>query len=233
MDFSTRRVTSVIHEETHAVTDVDMATAIETGPWHLPRESGREVIMARLVEFQPFVIPSMLQTPDYTRALLSARETILASRLEQNFHARRDTTSLLRLPRAELFLHEWSLRAPLQDAGLMSEQLHHLLTVSVSPSISLRVAPVEESIHISQWSFVLLEFDDDLLVVYLEGATAGVFLDNGHEVNTYRMMVDHLDKCALNEQDSRTVISKIAMELYGEPTSEAGLTNDFVRSWIT
>jgi hypothetical protein len=187
----------------------------------------------RLVEFQPFVIPWTLQTPDYTHALLSTSGTIPADQVERNFHSRRGAISLLRLPRVELLLHEWSLRTPLQDTKLMSDQLHHLLTISVGPTVSVRVVPIGKSVYVGQWPFTLLEFEDDSPVVYREEAAAGVFVDSAHEITAYQTIVDRLNGSALNETESRTMIGQIATELYGEPSSEPDLPKHFAHSWIT
>lgn len=200
---------------------------------HWPAYLAQAAASIRLVEFQPCTIPWILQTPDYTHTVLSASATLPACRVEDAVQARRGATSLLRLPRVELLLHERALRTPLHSPELMSGQLHHLLTISVSPSVSVRVVPLGESVQVGHRSFTLLEFEDDAPVVYLDEATAGVFLDNAHEVTTYRTIAARLDQCALNEHNSRTMISQIATDLYGDPTSEPDLTTHFAHAWIT
>lgn len=168
-----------------------------------------------LVEFQPFIVPWMVQTPDYTRALIADRP---ASHIDEDAHvmARRAAAELIRLPSVALFLHEWSLRTPLRDAALMSEQLHYLLQMSVLPSVSVRVVPIGQGTHAGlHGAFTLLEFVECSSVLYREGHFGGVMLDNDPALDAYRSVADHLDTIAPDDDTSREMIKNIAVELYG------------------
>jgi hypothetical protein len=186
--------------------------------WHVYLAHAAETV--RLVEFQPFVVPWMIQTPDYTRALLAAN---MAAPLElaTEINARRRAVGLIGLPDVELLVHEWSLRTPLHDTTLMSEQLHHLLMMSVRPSVSVRIIPIGQAVHAAGYGpFTLLEFGDNPPAVYREEPAAGVFLDNEREVGGYRAIADRLNKVALDEERSRELMIQVVTDLYGERNAD-------------
>jgi transcriptional regulator with XRE-family HTH domain len=169
----------------------------------------------RLVEFAPFSVPWLVQVPDYTRALLADSPMVPANSLEERVAARRAAVELVRVPTVEVFLHEWLLRTPVHGAEVMSEQLHHLLSMSVRPSLSIRVLPIGHGVHVCGGGpFTLLEFADHLPVVYREDHAAGVLVDHPNEVRTCRSVVGQLDSVALDEQRSRELIAEVAAALY-------------------
>jgi hypothetical protein len=168
----------------------------------------------RLLEFQPHIVPWIVQTPDYTRALLGEGQVLVAP--EAEFNARREAVSLLRLPVVEVLVHEWALRTTLCDAATMSDQLHHLLRMSVSDGLSLRVIPIGQGVASSRHgAFTLLGFPDCLPVLYREDHVAGVLSDHEPHVATYSDVWAELDGVALDDQGSRDLIAEIAVGLSG------------------
>jgi transcriptional regulator with XRE-family HTH domain len=172
-------------------------------------------LAVRLVEFAPFAVPWLVQVPDYTRALLADSPMVPAGRLDEQVVARRAAVELVRVTRVEILLHEWLLRTPVHGAAVMSEQLHHLLRMSVRPSLSIRVVPIGHSVHVcGGGQFTLLEFADHPSVVYREDHSAGLLVDHPNEVRTCRSVVAQLNSVALDEQQSRELIGEIVADLY-------------------
>jgi hypothetical protein len=162
----------------------------------------------RMFEFQPFMIPWPIQTPDYyKRAFPVSSDVGLPGGLTE---MRRNAVRLLELPQVDFVLHEWALRAPFDNAGLMPEQLHHLLRMSTRSSVSIRVIPIGQALHVGRYGpFTLLEFATHPTVMYREEPTTGMFLDNDREVRAYKSVTHQLSKSAFNESDSRDLISSI------------------------
>lgn len=158
----------------------------------------------RLTEFQPYMVPWPVQTPDYGHAHLA----------DADFAARRAALDLLRLPQITLFLHEWALRTGVGGAAVMSEQLHHLLRMSVRPELSIRVVPASHGVP--TYPFTLLEFDTHSPVVYREDHTGGAIIDHRAEIAGCRTVVAGLAAVALDEQRSRDLIGTIATGTYGD-----------------
>jgi hypothetical protein len=112
-----------------------------------------------------------------------------------------------------------------RDAAVMSGQLHHLIQMSILPSVSVRVVPIGCGVHASQRGpFTLLEFRQWPPVLYREDPVA-VLLDDDPVVASYRSIAYHLSGVALDELRSRELISQIAVELYGEANDYVDLTD--------
>ncbi|WP_432081497.1 helix-turn-helix domain-containing protein [Streptomyces sp. WAC 04229] len=109
---------------------------------------------ARAVELQlydPLHIHGLLQTPEYSGALLSMRRpTYAADEIERFIAARVARKAIFdREPAPELgfILEEWTLRRPLGGRQTLRDQLAHLLEVSGLPSIELQVMPTDREEH--------------------------------------------------------------------------------------
>lgn len=118
----------------------------------------------------------MLQTENYIRAMLSRSATIPANEVEVLVHARITRQDILNRSRRPIFtyyLHESVLKLPVGSSAVMSDQLHHLLRLSVRSGLELRVIPCEIGAHAGMaGSFTLMEFDDFDPIVYLESEAA-------------------------------------------------------------
>jgi len=137
--------------------------------------------------------------------------------LEERIATRRAAVGLVRLPRVELLLHEWLLRTPVHDARVMSEQLHHLIDLSVLPTMSIRIVPVGHSVTVCGGGpFTLLGFADNPPAVYREVHTVGMLLDHPMDVAASRSAAAQLDSVALDEQQSRYLIGRVAADLYAD-----------------
>jgi transcriptional regulator with XRE-family HTH domain len=170
------------------------------------------------VAFQPILVPGLLQTPAYLRALTPGAH-LPAAEAEERIRLRLDRQKLIDGPRRTRFtfiLHESALRLAVGGPEIMSGQLHHLLQISVRPTISIRLLPASRGMHAgTSGPFMLLEFDDMKPVVYLETETYWILLEEEKEITTYRRAVDSLLADSLDEPRSRQLIAKLATELYG------------------
>jgi hypothetical protein len=176
---------------------------------------------ATVFEYQPSMIPWAAQAPDYTRAVLSAVSTAAQEPFERNLVARRGAVSLLQRPRVCLVLDESALHCALGTAEVMSDQLHHLLRLSVRKTLSIRVLPGGVGSPLLAGGFALLAFSDYDTFVYREEPTAGVFIAAADDVHVYRNVLRGLDSVALDEDHTRDLISKIAAEFSDNMTTHS------------
>ncbi|SFQ35728.1 Helix-turn-helix domain-containing protein [Amycolatopsis arida] len=172
----------------------------------------------KITDFQPMVVPGLLQTEDYARGLLSGLGTLPEEELDDRVTARMERQKMLGNCRCEhftFFIHEFALRLPVGSNEVMSDQLHHLLRMSVRPYITIRVISAAAGVHAGiAGAFKLMEFADITPVVYLDSQTACLFLEEHDEIGAYRRVLDVLADIALDEGESREVIARLATELY-------------------
>jgi hypothetical protein len=168
--------------------------------------------------FQAMAIDGLFQTAEYARALISVSRNVPKDEIDDRVAARLARQGLLSrrpLVRFVFFIHEFALRLPVGGPEVMSEQLHHLLRLSVRPNITLRIVPAAIGGHAGiSGHFQLMEFADFRPVVYLDSETSCLFLEEHVEINAYQRILNGLADIALDEGQSRELIAKVVVELY-------------------
>jgi transcriptional regulator with XRE-family HTH domain len=171
-------------------------------------------------DFQPIFVPGLLQTGDYARAVISCNVNMPAEEVDERAAARLARQSLLCRdypPRFTFYVHEFVLRTPVGGSAVMSDQLHHLLRMSVRSYLTLRVVPAKVGAYTAMaGAFTLMEFAEFKPVAYLESETCNLFLERPDEIVAYRRILAALADAALDEGESRELIATVATELYAD-----------------
>ncbi|HEV7979933.1 helix-turn-helix transcriptional regulator [Amycolatopsis sp.] len=164
-----------------------------------------------LAEVQLAVVPRLLQTENYARAILGhASEREVRARLARQSIFNRSTQ-----PKMTFFVHEIALRVVAGDAAVTSEQLHDLLRMSVRPSVELRIIPSAAGALAA--SFTVMEFADFTPIVCLEGEVSTVFLEQPYQVAFYQRILSVVAGSALDRRASHELTTSLAVELSAVP----------------
>ena len=181
---------------------------------------GLESEAVRLRDFQPMVIPGLLQTEDYARAVLRAAPHAGSSpEIDRQVALRMERQKILSQdcpPDLWVVLSESVLRIQVGGLAVMRAQLHWLAEVAGQPNLTLQVLPFAAAAHVHPISpFTILEFPDagDPAVVYLEHLTGSLFLENEDDVRRHRVIFDHLCAEALSTGQTAGLIARMAAEL--------------------
>ncbi|MGH3973244.1 MAG: helix-turn-helix domain-containing protein [Pseudonocardiaceae bacterium] len=170
--------------------------------------------------FEPTLVPGLLQTGEYARALLKEAGRVPADEIDDRVAARLARQSLFsrdRPARFTFYLHEFVLRLPVGGPAVMSDQLHHLLRMSIRPYLTLRVVPAALGAHAATaGAFILMEFAEFKPVAYLDSETSSLFLEKPVEIAAYQDILEALAETALGEGESRELIATLATELYAD-----------------
>ena len=181
---------------------------------------GLESEAVRLRDFQPLVVPGLLQTEDYARAVLRAAphagssaeiDRLVALRMERQKILGQDSP-----PGLWVVLSESVLLVQVGSRAVMRAQLQRLACVAERPNVTLQVLPFTTAAQVHPvCPFTMLEFPDaaDPAVVYLEHLTGSLFLENEDEVRRHRVVFDHLCAEALDTGQSAGLIARMAAEL--------------------
>ncbi|WP_230462529.1 DUF5753 domain-containing protein [Micromonospora sp. CP22] len=97
-----------------------------------------------LCSFQPLVVPGLLQTEEYARALYEGASHLVGDQVEQPLAARLDRQKVLDRPNPPLLvavLDYTVLERPVGGPKVMREQLRHLVTVGNRTRVHLHVVP--------------------------------------------------------------------------------------------
>jgi transcriptional regulator with XRE-family HTH domain len=224
-----RDLCGVYEVEDHRVVESLMQMAKDSrqqGWWHtfgdIPYSVyiGLETDAASLRIYDPQVVPGLLQTRFYAEALITGAlpETLQAD-IEKRVNVRMRRQQ--RIQSAENPLRLWTvmdeaaLRRKVGSPSIMRDQLEHLVEQSQLPHVTVQVIPFEMGSHPGlNGQYAILEFPDaaDSSVVYIEGVTSDLYLEKSGDVQAYSVMYEHLRAQALNVEQSRDFISKIAKD---------------------
>ena len=181
---------------------------------------GLESEAVRLRDFQSLVMPGLLQTEDYARAVLrAAPHAGSKAEIDRQVALRMERQKILSQaapPDVWVVLSESVLRVHVGGPVIMLAQLRRLADVAERPNITLQVLPFTTVAHVHPVSpFTMLEFPDaaDPAVVYLEHLTGSLFLENEDEVRRYRVIFDHLRAESLGTGQSADLIARVAADL--------------------
>ena len=180
---------------------------------------GLESEAVRLRDFQPLVMPGLLQTEEYARAVLRAAPNAGSTEdIERQVALRMDRQAILAQPSPPdlwMVLSESVLRADVGGPAVMCAQLRRLLEVAERPNVTLQVLPFSNAAHVDPISpFTILEFPEaaDPTVVYLEHLTGCLFLETVDEIRRYTVVFDHLRAEALGIGQSADLIAEMAAD---------------------
>lgn len=175
-----------------------------------------------ITDFEPLLLPGLLQTPDYARAVMTATDMRANEReIDANVARRIGRQAILSRPKPPDFraiIAESVLRRRIGGAKLLWRQVRHIIdTVEQRPTVSVRVLPDDVVAHVGLAGlFVILEFANAPTVVFVETLMAGLFLDNPDEVQFYRLAEQRLTELALSDDESLRLMTDIAHDLSKE-----------------
>ena len=174
---------------------------------------GLEEEAASIQTFELAVVPGLLQTEDYARAL--ARGGPLEfdpEEIERRVEVRMTRQQVLGKPdRPQLWaiLDEGAIRRIVGGPAVMYAQLQRLMTMSEQGKTTVQVVPYSVGAHPgTAGSFIILGFADlgEIDVVYIETIGGNMSVDKPEEVRHYTTAFDHLRAVALSPDDTRAML---------------------------
>ena len=191
-------------------------------PAELRTLSDHENAAIGITSFETTVIPGLLQTADYTAALMAVAPSIPREEVGERMRARQRRKEVFEREHPatfRFFVDEYVVRRTGAGRKIMSGQVHHLLQMSVRPNVEIRVIPDAVGFHAAFRPFHLMEFTEIGPVVHIEDQTSVLFLERTDTIAAYRRTVTALSRVALDEGHSRAWLANVASEL-GEPREE-------------
>lgn len=176
---------------------VEMARDADDPDWLRPGIPGVREELVTLIEYErtathfveaaPLLIPGILQTADYARAIMSGlpvgvREAKIGMRA-----GRRDVLTKSDAPSFEAFILEHVLDNAVCDDKAQIDQLRHLLNMNKLANVSIRVLSKDLGwTPLHSGHFIYFEFGTAAPIVHIETLGSGVFLSSPGVVTTYR-----------------------------------------------
>ncbi|MFI6760246.1 helix-turn-helix domain-containing protein [Micromonospora sp. NPDC050417] len=168
-----------------------------------------------VVNWQPLLIPGLLQTADYTQVLMrdgGVEEPDAQSRVAARL-GRQAVLTRPQPPELLAIVDEMVLRRVLGSPRLMARQLRHLIEATERPNITLRVVPFAVGGHPGlDGGFALFDFPRNKSVVYLDQKISGLFLEEAPQVAFFRREAERLGAVALSPTESVDFVARVATE---------------------
>lgn len=168
-------------------------------------------------DYDPLLIPGLLQTPDYARAMFQASIPALASEtVEDQVDARVSRQKLLtKSPMVEFsfVIGEAALRNVLGSHQVMRAQCEHLLATGELRNVSIQVIPVAVGFHPGlNGPMVTVETGEHEHFAYFESQGIGHVVGAPAEVSMFALRYGKLRAQALNEKESAAFIRQLTGE---------------------
>jgi transcriptional regulator with XRE-family HTH domain len=170
-----------------------------------------------LYNYEPLVVPGLLQTAEYARAVIAAGNKEHAEgAVDQLVRTRMGRQTVLSRhdgPTLTVIVDETVLRRPIGDAGVMRGQLLHLLNKMQGSRVELQVVPFSIGANPGlEGPLLIMEFADQPTLVHVEIRSANGFLEESPEVHRARVVWRELRSIALSPGDSARLIAEVAGE---------------------
>jgi transcriptional regulator with XRE-family HTH domain len=223
--------------EVYGMTDRDQVQALvklardarQRGWWYSYRDVllnryeffiGLESEATSIRNFELAMIPGLLQTGDYARALMRGDSPELGQEeVERRVEVRMTRQQVLtRDDRPQLWaiLDEAAIRRLVGGPSVMRAQLEHLASASEQARTTIQVVSYGAGSHPGQAGpFVILGFPEPTEpdVVYMETVGGNLYVDKPDEVRLYTTAFDHLRALALSPGDTRAMLHAAARDL--------------------
>ncbi|MFD5556175.1 Scr1 family TA system antitoxin-like transcriptional regulator [Streptomyces sp. NPDC127068] len=188
---------------------------VEHPDW-FQRRVDMDAVAVALHEYQMYVVPGLLQTEEYARAILSY--TYSGDELIERLRARLSRQQRFLAADGPLYhvvLDESSLRNVVGGAAVMRAQLAHLLDVGRLPNIRIQVAPSSlGGLQRPDVSMSLIKLPDGREWIYSESLDRGHFISDPGAIALHSRTYDVLRADTLSAPMSAAWISE-ALEGYG------------------
>ena len=180
---------------------------------------GLEESASQIRAYEPQVVPGLLQTAQYARAITAAsfpdegedeQERRVSLRL-----ARQDLLKRPAPPEYQVLLEETVLRRAIGGPAVMRCQLEHLIQAAASPHVTVQVLPFSAGWHPAMYGmFWVYRFPDNAVpdVVYSEALTSATYLNKPEDTAQYIRAMDRMAALAASPEKTITLLRQILKE---------------------
>jgi transcriptional regulator with XRE-family HTH domain len=177
-----------------------------------------ERIAASLCTYECRLVPGLLQSEGYARAVFEGTVPLAPQGQLEDFMVRRMERQRMLYERQttpfSFIVEEHVFRRRFGDAEQMRQLLDHVLALTAPRNVTLQVVPFEAGLHACLDGPVrLLETPRGQRLAYSEGQQNGRLIADPKEVGLLHQRYDTLRSQALNAKDSRGLLERLRGEL--------------------
>ncbi len=180
---------------------------------------GLEAEAASIRTYEIQLVPGLLQTEGYARALFECAELSSPEKVETAVAIRRSRQRILYSdspPQLWAVLSESVLHRLVGGPAVLRDQLLHLTEISELPNVTIQVIRHDAGAHPGMCTpFVILGFPDraDPQVAFVDYLTGALYLEKPEELDHFNLVFNHLVAAASSPLRSRDQIRTTAKHL--------------------
>jgi len=177
-----------------------------------------EVEASESRNFESTLIPGLLQTEAYARAVNAVGRETDETAIAQRVQARLNRQEVLRREAAPLRFHavitEAALLVEVGGADVLREQLGHLVELSQRPNVAIQVLRFGAGAHLATGGpFHVLTFEgDEPPLGYVETLAGELFLESPKDIDRLNSVFDHLKTLAMSPAESTKFLREKATQ---------------------
>lgn len=167
--------------------------------------------------WQPFIVPGLLQTEDYARAMINAmfpgsKDNV--RRVELRIGRRIRFNERTPAPQLHVILDEAVIRRPVGGPEIMRDQLGYLKKIAGRPNITLQIIPFTAGEHVGMLGpRVLLGHEGEHPNVVLVETPAGdLYPEDERSLRRFDDEWEHLRKAARSPEESVEMLADLLKE---------------------
>ncbi|MFG1704465.1 helix-turn-helix domain-containing protein [Nonomuraea sp. M3C6] len=177
---------------------------------------GLEAEASTVRNYEQSLVPGLLQTEAYTRAITTAFrpsdspeeiDRLVAVRLKRQERLDESAFNL------SAIISEAVIHQHVGTPAIRADQLRHLANANRRPNVMIQVLPFRAGEHAAltgSFSIVGFPAPSDMDIVYLENMTSAVYLEEPSEVRRYESVFDYLKASALSPNDSASMLIEVS-----------------------
>jgi transcriptional regulator with XRE-family HTH domain len=192
-------------------------------PFNLPYATfiGLETEALSISDYEPGVVPGLLQTDEYARAVHEATMPRLSpSLIDQRMEVRHNRQEILTRavpPQFHAIVDEAVLHRVVGGPAVMAAQLEWIIKIGADlPNVTIQVLPFSAGAHPALDStFIVLEMAAPVpSVVYVEGLVGQIYLERPQDVQRYEQVFERLRSISLDPQKTIDLVKKTKIRFH-------------------
>jgi transcriptional regulator with XRE-family HTH domain len=181
---------------------------------HLNALHGFERDARRIVKVAPLLVPGLLQTESYARAIMTAAG-VDRDEIEPRLLIRMGHQRILARVRLTALIGEAALRQEVGGQAVLGEQLRHLLVMADHENVIIRVVPFSAGWNpaLDGACTVIESADAEETLVDLENRLSGQIMHRKEDVSAYEAAVTLVMEVAMSSGQSKELIATVIEQL--------------------
>jgi transcriptional regulator with XRE-family HTH domain len=203
------------------------ATAEDTGEsaWIVraggfPRRQGSiaslEVVTKRIRQYQPLLVPGLLQTREYAEAVATAAGATNPGFIATARMQRQEILNNKNAPSLEVILDARAVLCRIASVDVLRNQIDHLVHQAQRAVVKLNLIPLGADYDVvSAVAFTIIDFRlrASPSVVWIEAPAGDIYFSAPNDVEQHSKLFGHLHNVALSIKDSVSYLPQLAMEV--------------------